>query len=661
MRKPKFSYDHTSHLGGRPLRLSGFMNRHESWVEAILPADAEAGSVESETNRRPLLFLALAIVASVFVLSGRMFALQIVEGKRNLGLADGNRIRQQIVRAPRGIIYDRSRSVLVQNQANFDITVIPSQLPPKPADRSKLYGGLSNIIGVPAADIAASSEKGGLDSLQPRLVTDKLDRDHALAFDQASSDYPGFALDINPTRQYLDGGQLSSVLGYTGRISPEELKDNSNYEPTDYIGKLGIEKQYENLLKGINGSEQTEVDVTGKPVRVLASQPATPGQSLVLTVDKGLEDTLTKAVQKQLDIAKSKGVGTGKGAGVAIDPRNGEVLAVVSLPDYDNNLFAKGISQADYSKLASDPAQPLFNKATQGAYPTGSIIKPFIGSAALQEHAITTDTLINDNGALLVPNQYDPSITYTFRSYEPGGFGLLNITKAIMLSSNVFFYTVGGGFGNVAGLGVNRLTDYYHKFGFGQKTGIDLPDETAGTVPTPASKKKAVGEPWTVGDTYNISVGQGDFRASPLQMATALSAVANGGTLYEPHLVKQVLDNNGKVVQDIPAKVTRANFISPENNAVIRNAMRLVVSQGTACCLIEQQVPVHVAAKTGTAETDPNGNRPPHAWFEAYAPFEDPKIAIVVLVENSSEGAIYAAPAVRETLTWYFTQGAGAH
>jgi penicillin-binding protein 2 len=661
MKRSRFSYDASVASHGKPVKLAGWLGRHENWVEAILPADADAVAVEGETNRRPLLALAVAMVVATVLLGGRMFALQVVEGKRNLGLADSQRIKQTIVRAPRGVIYDRDHNVLVRNEANFDLTVIPARLPKQAADRQKLYGSLGSLLGTPPGDIATAAESGGLDDSQPRLVVGSLDRDKALVFDQTSLDFPAFSLDVNPTRQYQDNGQLAQVLGYTGRVSPDDLKDNPTYLPTDYIGKLGIEKQYEDILRGISGQQQTEVDATGKPVRVLAQQQTTPGQSLLLTIDKGLEDTLTKAVQKQLDIAKSKGVGTGKGAAVAIDPRNGEVLALVSLPGYDDNLFSNGISSANYAKLASDPAQPLFDKATQGAYPTGSIIKPLVGSAALQEHVVTPDTQVNDTGALQVPNQYDPSVTYTFRSYEPGGFGLLNITRAIELSSNVFFYTMGGGFGNIAGLGVSRLTDYYHKFGLGAKTGIDLPDETAGTVPTPDWKQKTIGEPWVLGDTYNISVGQGDFRASPLQMANAIAAIANGGTLYKPHLVKQVLDDAGTVSQTIKPEVIRQGFISPQNNAVIRNAMRGVVSRGTACCLIEQQVPVHVAAKTGTAETDPTGNRPPHAWFEAYAPFEDAKIVIVVLVENSSEGAIYAAPAVRETLTWYFTQGAGAH
>jgi penicillin-binding protein 2 len=279
----------------------------------------------------------------------------------------------------------------------------------------------------------------------------------------------------------------------------------------------------------------------------------------------------------------------------------------------------------------------------------------------MQDHTINTATTVNDTGALEVPNQYDPNTKYTFRSYEPGGEGIVNITKALAVSSNVFFFTVGGGFGNIKGLGVDKLVSYYHHFGLGHKTGIDLPEETAGLVPTPASKKKATGEGWYLGDTYNISVGQGDLRASPLQMAVATAAVANGGTVYKPHFLKEVQDAGGRIVSSASPQVADKDFISPQNLEVIRGAMRQVVvaPYGTACCKIEQEVPVAVAAKTGTAETDPNGNRKPHAWFSAFAPYNDPQIVIVVLVTNAGEGAQYAAPAVRETLAWCFGRPGG--
>jgi penicillin-binding protein 2 len=645
---------------------------HERWADAIMPADAEAGVIETPTNRRPLIVVAALVVISAAILAFQLAHLQIFDGQRNLGLADGNRLRQKITRASRGVIYDRHNQPLVNNLASIDLNVTPSLLPRDSAKRQALYAQVGQLVGMNQQEMAdkvenncvtakmpkLSRERAVFDCLgtsQPRLIASNISRDAYLTFDQASASVPGFSLDSNPIREYTDGGSLAAILGYTGRVNEVDLTDRS-YTSTDFIGKLGIEKGYEELLRGQNGSEQTEVDASGRPIKVLSAQESKPGSNLVLSVDMELQHKLAESIQTQMQASGSK-----QAAGIALNPKTGEVLAAVNMPTYDNNLFAKGISQNDYSKLLKDPAQPLFNKVIGGAYPTGSIIKPLIGSAALQEHVVSTSTSVDDKGSLEIPNKYDPKVTYTFRSYEHSGLGIVNITKAIAVSSNVFFFTVGGGFGNIGGLGVDRLTSYYQKFGLGHKTGVDIPEETAGSVPTPASKKKATGEDWYLGDTYNISVGQGDLRASPLQMAVATAAVANGGSVLKPHFLKEVKDASGRVTQTVQPEVVQKDFISPANLTVIRNAMRQVVSApyGTACCNIERQVPVAVAAKTGTAETDPNGNRKPHAWFTAYAPFDDPQIVIVVLVANSGEGAQYAAPAVRETLAWCFSRPGG--
>jgi penicillin-binding protein 2 len=652
---------------------------HERWADAILPADAEAGALETQTNHRPLLLLVLAVIGVAAILAVQLFHLQIINGQHNLGLADGNRIRQKVTRAPRGVIYDRNKVQLARNEASFDVTVIPSLLPRDAKARQDLYVKVASLTGIDAGTIAAKAETDCVKSeqdrkhtlqlaeqtclylAQPKLIASGVPRDQALIFDEASSDTPGFSLDVNPIREYLDGGALSSIMGYTARVSQADLVADDSYLPTDYIGKLGIESQYEDILRGQNGSEQTEVDAAGHPVKLLSSKAAVPGSNIMLSIDFDLQKQLAGAITKQLQAS-----GATQAAGVALNPKTGEILAAVNLPTYDNNLFAKGISQTDYTKLINDKAQPLFNKVINGAYPTGSIIKPLVASAVLQEHTISLDTTVNDTGSLEITNQYDSSVKYTFRSYEPGGLGVVNLVKAIAVSSNVFFYTVGGGYGNIPGLGVRRLDAYYHKFGLGQKPNVDIPEQTAGLVPSPESKKKATGEDWVLGDTYNISVGQGDLRASPLQMAVATAAIANGGNVIKPHFLKAVLDSNGDVVRTVKPEIVQKGFISPENLQVVRGAMRQVVQApyGTACCLIEKQVPVAVAAKTGTAETvsSDNGGKnqsKPNAWFEAFAPYDDPQIVIVVMIQNSGEGAQYAAPAVRETLAWCFTRPGG--
>lgn len=647
----RFSYRPDKLLSRSKVASKRSLIKHEAWADAVLPADAEASPVEELADRRPLMALVVLLAAVMMVLVGRLVMLQINQGSRNVALADGNRLRTKITRAQRGVMYDRNGTLLVRNQPTFDLTVIPTQLPVNKVKRQAVYDKAAQLLNVSADDIRNRAEAQSLQYALPLLVASNISRDKALAFDSAD-DLPGLTLDVNTARLYQDGGSLGSLLGYTGRISAEEYaaKEPGEYQQTDYIGKNGLEREYEKILRGSNGSEQTEVDVQQRPVKVLASKPSVAGNNVTLTIDKELQDQLVTNIQKQLDAS-----GSGRGAGVVLNPQTGEILAMASLPGYDNNLFATGISAKDYSNLLNNPNQPLFNKAFQGAYPVGSIIKPLIATGALAEKVVTPQTTVNDTGSLKIKNIYDPSIEYTYRSYEAGGLGVVNISRALALSSNVFFYTVGGGFGPIKGLGVTKLNAWYQKFGLGSPTGIDLPAEASGLVPSPESKKKATGEAWTVGDTYNTSVGQGGLMASPLQMAVATAAIANGGTLYKPYLVSKVSTENGTTVDQTKAQALRKNIAAPVVLEVVRNAMRDVVTSGTACCKIEQEVPVKVAGKTGTAETDPNNKRKPHAWFTSFAPFDNPRVVTVILIENAGEGAQYAAPATREILKWYFT------
>lgn len=636
-------------MGAKHRVRSADMHQHEGWADALLTADEDTSQPEGETDRRPLLALAVVVGLALVVLSLQLARLQLIQGNRNLGLADGNRIAQSITRAPRGAIYDRNKKPLAENVASFDITITPELVPRAKADRTRIFNRISQITGVTPASLDKLATGTTINPLEPQLVASNLPRDQALLFDQESNQLPGFSLDVNPVRQYLDNGLLGAVLGYTGRASNQDLKLHPSYLPTDYVGKAGIEQQYDSLLKGFNGSQQTEVDADRRPIKILDATAAQPGSSVVLTIDQGLQAKLTEALQTQLTK-----VGATQAAGVALNPKTGEVLALVSLPSYDANQFAHGISQADYLKLINNAAQPLFNKAISGTYPTGSIIKPLVASAALQEGTITPSTTVNDTGALEVPNPYDPSVKYTYHGWEPGGLGLMNLQRAIAMSSDIYFYTVGGGFGNVKGLGVNRLSSWYQKFGLSRLTGIDLPNESTGRVPTPAWKQAALHQPWYLGDTFNISVGQGDILATPMQMAVALATIVNNGSIVKPHLLSQVIDNNGQVTKTVQPEVVGQVGVDPANFKVVQDAMRQVVTSGTGCCYIQQYVPVPVAGKTGTAETDPGGHRRPNAWFEAFAPYPDPSIVIVALLQNAGEGSNVAAPAVRDTLAWYF-------
>ncbi|MBE3141656.1 MAG: penicillin-binding protein 2, partial [Thermoplasmata archaeon] len=327
------------------------------------------------------------------------------------------------------------------------------------------------------------------------------------------------------------------------------------------------------------------------------------------------------------------------------------ILGLVSLPAYDDNLFARGIQKEEYDQLLKDPYKPLFNRVISALYEPGSTIKPLVAAGALQDGVITAKTTISDPGVISIQNQYNPAITYNFPDWKPGGHGMVNVYKAIEQSCDIFFYAVGGGWQNIKGLGVDRLNKWYAKFGMGQKTGIDIPGEQDGFIPTPEWKEKTKKESWYQGDTYHISIGQGDLTVTPLQLLNYTAAMANGGTFYKPHLVSKIQTADGQMVKTIAPEVIAKDVVSGENLAVSREGMRLVASAGTGRLLSD--LPVPSAGKTGTAQ-NPHGE--PHSWFISFAPYDNPQIAIVVMVENAGEGHEYALPVTKEILNYYFTR-----
>ncbi len=423
---------------------------------------------------------------------------------------------------------------------------------------------------------------------------------------------------------------FSHILGYTGRINQTELDNNSNYAVNDYIGKQGIEKSYEESLRGIPGKFEKEKTL---------SEPES-GKNLVLSIDLGLQNKIYDELKKGIEK-----IGVKKGAAVALDPRTGQVLALVSYPSYDDNLFAKGILKEEFDKIQNNPSNPLFNRVLSAQYPTGSTIKPFIASGALQEKTISPDKKILDNGFIEIINKYDPSIVYRFSGIEPKGW--VDMKKAIAVSSNIYFYTVGGGYGDQQGLGPTRIKKYLELFGWGEKTGIDIPGEFKGFVPSPEWKKQTKNESWWDGDTYNLSIGQSDLKVTPLQVAMAYSSIANGGTLYKPQIVQKII--NG---QEFKPEIIRDNFIDSENLQIVKEGMRDGVLYGSSATL--NSLPVQVASKTGTAETSRKGYY--NAWVSAFAPYENPEIVLVTTIEDIQGLGAATLPVAKEVLRWYFSQ-----
>jgi len=617
-------------------------------LEAIEVKESEGISKE-EGGRLPWrkqLFL-LFLISGVFItILCRLVFLQLIRGGYYLSLAEGNRIRTRIIHAPRGMIFDRQKNILAKNVPNFEVKITPKDLPANPQEKNKVIQKLSELIQEPTENIQnILNKKGKIDQFEPVLIKENIEYEKALVLEINLKDLPGVSLEKNPRREYLFGPEFSHIIGYTGRVDEETLKTHKDYHLDDYIGKCGIEAFYEKELKGKDGKKQVEVDASGKTIREIASYNYQAGASLVTSLDSNLQKEVIAALSEGLQKA-----GVKKGAVVVENPQTGEILSLVSLPTFDNNLFALGIKPEDYNALVNDELQPLFNRAVSGSYLIGSTIKPVVAAAGLQEGVITPSTIINCRGAIEVPNQYNPAIIYTFTCWLRSGHGPLNVVGGLAQSCNVFFYTVGGGYGNISGLGAERLARYMHEFGLGEKTGIDLPDEATGLVPTPAWKEAAKGETWYQGDTYNMSIGQGDVLATPLQLAGYTSCIASGGVLFQPQIVRQIIKPDGTILKDFQPIIRRKNFIDPANIEVVKEGMRKAVTAGTARRL--NSLPFSVAGKTGTAELVRGGKK--HAWFTCFAPYENPQVVVTVLLEEGGEGSDYAVPVAQRILEYYF-------
>lgn len=626
-------------------------SKNERWLFGVLSADDDAPTVEDEKITRTYYYFFGIVFVLLFVLISRAFYLQIIEGNERLLLAQENRFRVNEIRAPRGIFYDRNKKALVKNVPNYEVTVIPMDLPATGAERNKLYEKLSAVIGMPKEEIKRIteskedqnkiSENKRLFYTQPIILSKSVTRDVALIFESKESDFKGFYVDINPIREYLDSGLLAHVFGYVGRISEEEWVKNTQYNMTDFIGKIGLEKTYEKILKGIDGEDKIEVNSEGKIIRNYGQEEPKPGDNLMLTIDFDLQKKLAESLTKQMEKAKVK-----KGAAIAINPQNGEILALVNLPSYDNNLFARGISESDYRKLLEDKTNPLLNRAISGEYPSGSIIKPYIAAASLEEGLITESTTVNSTGGIKIGE-------WEFPDWKAGGHGVTNVVKAIAQSVNTFFYAIGGGYEKIKGLGPDLMKKYLEKFNFGTYSGIDIDGEAKGHIPSPEWKEDVKNEQWYLGDTYHMAIGQGDVLVTPLQMVNGLQAIANGGKMYKLHFLKAVMDSSGRIISEKSSEVVKENFISKKTLDIVRAGMRETITTGSGRSL--STLPVPAAGKTGTAQFGPN-NVNKHAWFTVFAPYDNPEIAMVVLLEGAGGGDEFAAPVAKETLQWYFTR-----
>lgn len=600
--------------------------------------DASSASEIFEEKKKSLWFPYLFCFLTLAVLLVQLLRLQIAQGSFNKDLAEGNRIRTREIDAPRGLIYDSEDKILAKNQASFDLEVYPLDFPKDPQEKEVILQKLADVTQISKNEIKDKVTKKGFATYDPLILKENLDRDTAMILEYKTINLPGVVVAKKPIREYEPVSGLGPVLGYVSKVTDQDLKDHPDYKPSNEIGREGLESYYEKYLKGQPGVLEVEVDSRGRQQRQLSATSPLPGNNLTLSINTALEQKMTEVLGNEVKVSQSPG-----GVALALNPQTGQILGMVSYPTFDNNIFTSRNIDEEYNKLLNDPAKPLFNRAISGAYPSGSIIKPIIAAAGLQEGNITPSTTINAPGEIKVGN-------WTYPDWKV--HGLTDVRKAIAESVNIFFYALAGGWDKINGLGVGKLTTYLRAFGFGERSNIDLSGEVEGLVPSPAWKEKNKKEMWYLGDTYHLGIGQGDFLVTPLQMAVATAAVVNGGTLLKPQIVSKIADNNGKTVWEFKKEVTKDHIISDANLQVVREGMRQAVTSGSAKMLSD--LPVAVAAKTGTAQFGSEGKT--HAWMTAFAPYNDPEIMMVVLIEEGGEGYATAGPVIHDVLNWYFSR-----
>ena len=599
---------------------------------------------ESQAFLNRTIVAGILVLAAVLVVLYRMAQLQVVDHEHFTTLSRDNRVKVVPLPPTRGLIYDSQGVLLAQNRPAYSLEITPEQV----HDLEGTLEQLADIITIEEDDIERfwqlKKRKRRFDSVPIRV---NLSPDETAQFAVHRHRFPGVDIKAQLLRHYPHDVKTTHVLGYVGRISQRDIEqiDGSNYAGTSHIGKNGVEKTYESALHGAVGLEQIEVNAAGRRVRTLSQSTPEPGVDVHLHLDIRLQEIAMKAFEGY------------KGAAVAINPNNGGILAFVSQPGYHPNLFVEGISTRDYKGLQQDDRRPLYNRALRGQYPPASTVKPFMGLAGLEQNAIQYDSSVYCPGFFQLPGN-----THRYRDWKKTGHGPMDLRDSIVQSCDVFFYKL------AYELGVDRLHDYLQQFGFGDHTGIDLTGETTGLLPSREWKRRARRKPWYPGETLIMGIGQGYFLATPLQLAAATAAIANDGTFYTPRVVEYLRTRGNGEITPIPKNARPIPVESTQNWQDVRDGMIEVVEgqRGTARKIRSDRY--RIAGKTGTAqvfsiaqdaeydeETIAEKLRN-HALFVAYAPVEDPQIAVAVVVENGGSGGAVAAPIARAIMDGYLLQ-----
>ena len=562
-------------------------------------------------------------VLVIAVLIGRAAYLQIYQGEYYAGLADGNRIRIVPSMAPRGTFYDRNGELLVTNRPGFSVSLLPLTAPIS----DDVIDRLSDLLKVPTDEI--KTKIAGHSGFNPIRIKTDVTPDIVSIIEEQKSQYPGVVIEVTPIRDYILKQEGAHTFGYVSEINDTELEKmkDEGYKSGDIIGKFGLEKVYDKELRGENGGQQVEVDVSGKPVQILGRKEPVPGDDLELTIDINLQQAAEKAVDEQLTQ-----IGAHAAAAVVMNPQTGEILAMVSRPAFDPNLFAHGISSKDWNQLNNNPYHPMDNKTITGEYPPGSTVKIVTGTAALTEGVVTPDEQIFDSGHhWIIPKG----------NADGEALGWLNFRTALAHSDNVYFYEMGNR------LGIDRLEKYARMFGLGAKTGIDLPYEATGLVANRRYKEKNFDDgEWYLSETFDAAIGQGFNLVTPLQAAMVMGEIAADGKRYKPHVVNRIIAPDGSVVKDFQPELLSQLDVPEEDIKLVQDGLHDVTKYGTAASSF-RGFTVDIAGKTGTAE---NSQGRDHGWFVAYGPFDNPNIVVAVIVENGGYGSQSAVPIGRKIL-----------
>lgn len=598
----------------------------------------ELGQSSGEYMERPiaekvfLFCLALALVFGLIVFS-RITFLNIVKAELYSARSEGNANKEIAIPAFRGLITDRYGEILAKNAETFSVFMNISELLKDEEKFNQTLSQLSKTLSIPVSQLKDSIQKSNLNSSSIIPIQRNISTEQAIAL--KGQDLESVLVLNDYRREYIDGEIFSHVIGYTG------IAQTGN----DIVGKTGLEKIYNEQLTGNDGLSIQYRDVFGSVIDERTEKIAVPGNTMETSLDAGLQREFYKSMQENLQkLNRTAGVG------MAIDTKTGEVLALVSLPSYDNNIFVTPSRSGEISEIFSDQSQPLFNRAISGVYNPASTIKILVGLAALREKVADDIFGVESKGYIEIPNPYNPDTPSRFLDWKAHGW--VNIRSAIARSSNVYFYVVGGGFEDLSGLGISRLREYWQYFKFGEQTGVDLAFEAMGNLPSPEEKEQRTNQPWRLGDTYNVSIGQGDLLVTPIQLLRFVSSIAQEGKMYEPSVIRRIISPTEEIIYQ--RKVNEVLDYSGWNFELreIRAGMEQAVSKDYGTAHLLNNLPIQVSAKTGSAQTQ--NNTKTNALFIGYAPAQDAEIAIIILVEDAAEGSLNTVPIARDIFTWYY-------